>query len=149
MSHTPYYYAPGGKYVLFLDLLGFTAFVRSSFQKKAGESDDREAEFDVPVSEPLAFVFWRNGSPTGRRARTLREFVGIVEHSPSAALDGHLRRGDFSRWLADVFGDYPLAKTVRDIERDYRQGRAAGAAPRRLDEIRARYDFIEPVPARA
>jgi hypothetical protein len=26
MSHTPYYYAPGGKYVLFLDLLGFTAF---------------------------------------------------------------------------------------------------------------------------
>jgi hypothetical protein len=34
MSHTPYYYAPGGKYVLFLDLLGFTAFVHSSFQKK-------------------------------------------------------------------------------------------------------------------
>jgi len=40
MSHTPYYDAPGGKYVLFLDLLGFTAFVRSSFQKKAEEADD-------------------------------------------------------------------------------------------------------------
>jgi hypothetical protein len=42
MSHIPYYYAPGGKYVLFLDLLGFTAFVRSSFQKKSEETDDRE-----------------------------------------------------------------------------------------------------------
>jgi hypothetical protein len=47
MSHTPYYYAPGGKYVLFLDLLGFTAFVRSSFQKKAEETDDREKEFEL------------------------------------------------------------------------------------------------------
>jgi len=47
-----YYYAPGGKYVLFLDLLGFTAFVRSSFQKKAEETDDREKElrsFAAPV----------------------------------------------------------------------------------------------------
>ena len=47
MSHTPYYYAPGGKCVLFLDLLGFTAFVRSSFQKKAEETDDREREFEL------------------------------------------------------------------------------------------------------
>ena len=47
MSHTPYYYAPGGKYDLFLDLLGFTAFVRSSFQKKAEETDDREKEFEL------------------------------------------------------------------------------------------------------
>ena len=47
MSHTLYYYAPGGKYVLFLDLLGFTAFVRSSFQKKAEETDDREKEFEL------------------------------------------------------------------------------------------------------
>ena len=39
--------APGGKYVLFLDLLGFTAFVRSSFQKKAEETDDREKEFEL------------------------------------------------------------------------------------------------------
>ena len=47
MSHTPYYYASGGKYLLFLDLLGFTAFVRSSFQKKAEETDDREKEFEL------------------------------------------------------------------------------------------------------
>jgi hypothetical protein len=33
--------------VLFLDLLGFTAFVRSSFQKKAEERDTREKEFEL------------------------------------------------------------------------------------------------------
>lgn len=35
----PYYYADGGKFVLFLDLLGFTQFVRQSFQVPAGSGD--------------------------------------------------------------------------------------------------------------
>jgi len=35
------------QYVLFFDLLGFTAFVRSSFQKKAEETDDHEKEFGL------------------------------------------------------------------------------------------------------
>lgn len=39
----PYYYAPDGKYVLFLDLLGFTTFLRESFQKKV-EDGVPEAE---------------------------------------------------------------------------------------------------------
>src|SRR5580765_7006139 len=47
MSHTPYYHAPGSMFVLFLDLLAFTAFVRSSFQKKAEETDDRKKEFGL------------------------------------------------------------------------------------------------------
>ena len=40
-SGLPYYYAPGGKYVLFLDLLGFTRFVRDSFQKKRTERSEQ------------------------------------------------------------------------------------------------------------
>ena len=43
LSPVPYYYAPGGKYVLFLDLLGFTHFVRESFQKRKTESGTAEA----------------------------------------------------------------------------------------------------------
>lgn len=101
---------------------------------------------DVPVAEQRAFVFWRNGSPDGRRARTLREFVAAVEHLPPAVLDGHLRRGDFSRWLVDVFGDHPLAKTIRELEARYRTGSVPDIAATLAQAVRSRYEFLEPVP---
>jgi hypothetical protein len=91
-----------------------------------------------------AFVFWRDGKPAGLRARTLREFAAAVEQMPAAGLEGHLRRGDFSRWIADVFGDYPLAKIVAAIEDDHRSGRRE-AVPRIVEVIRLRYQFVDPV----
>jgi hypothetical protein len=101
---------------------------------------------DVPVPDGRAFVFWRDGSPAGRRARTLREFVGVLEQFPPAAFDGHLRRSDFSSWLANVFGDYPLANAVRQIENDYRRGGIFDVAASLVEVIRSRYEFIEPEP---
>lgn len=103
---------------------------------------------DVPVPDGRGFVFSTNGMP-GPRARTLREFVGIVEHARTAALDGHLRRGDFSRWVADVFGDFPLARELRRLEDDYSAGTMADIALALGRAVRARYEFIEPVPPRA
>jgi hydroxymethylpyrimidine pyrophosphatase-like HAD family hydrolase len=99
---------------------------------------------DIPVVDSRAFAFWQNGMPTPRRARTLREFVDVLEHSPVEALDGHLRRGDFSRWIADVFGDYPLAHSVRRLETDYRSGRARDLPGVLTQAVRSRYDFVEP-----
>jgi hypothetical protein len=96
---------------------------------------------DIPVSENRAFVFWRGGAPTGQRARTLREFADIVSKADSAALDGHLRRKDFSRWIGGVFGDYQLSQTVGDIEEDYRTGSVSDMTASLLREIRSRYDF--------
>ena len=100
---------------------------------------------DVPVSDARAFVFWRDGAPLPRRAKTLREFVALVDDLPATALDGHLRRGDFSRWIGDVFGDYPLAKTVRGIEVAYRGGNEPRVASTLTHAIRSRYDFFEPL----
>ncbi len=99
---------------------------------------------DIPVPDGRAFVFWRDGSPTGRRARTLREFVGVLEQFPPAAFDGHLRRSDFSSWIANVFGDYPLANAVRQVENDYRRGGIFDVAASLVEVIRSRYEFIEP-----
>jgi hydroxymethylpyrimidine pyrophosphatase-like HAD family hydrolase len=100
---------------------------------------------DIPVPEGRAFVFWRDGSMTDDRARTLRDLVRLLERSPVPALDGHLRRGDFSRWISEVFGDYPLAKTVRQLERNYGAGAAADPSAALAQAVRSRYEFLEPV----
>jgi hypothetical protein len=101
---------------------------------------------DIPVSDGRAFKFWRNGSPDGRRARTLREFVEVIDHSRLPALDGHLRRGDFSRWIADVFGDCGLAESIRQLEEQYRGGGAPADIGASLSQaVRARYEFLEAV----
>jgi hypothetical protein len=101
---------------------------------------------DIPVPQGRGFVFWHDGRPAGTRARTLREFVALAEQTPAADLEGHLRRNDFSRWVAEVFGDYPLAKELRGIEEAYRAGPVADIAARLSQAVRARYEFIEPVP---
>jgi len=99
---------------------------------------------DLPVPESRAFVFWRNGSLTGQRARTLHEFVEIIERARPLVLDGHLRRNDFSNWITNVFGDYPLAKTIRRLEDDYRARNESEIARKLAEAIRSRYEFLKP-----
>jgi hypothetical protein len=72
-----------------------------------------------------------------------------VEHSPTAALEGHLRRRDFSKWIAGVFGDYPLANSVRALEDEYSAGSGADISARLGEVIRARYEFIDPLSGRS
>jgi hypothetical protein len=98
---------------------------------------------DVPVAASRAFFFSpddRGGAP---RARTLRQFVAVLESAPAASVDGHLRRGDFSRWIEGVFGDYALASRLKALEQDY----AATCGPEIVSEIvaaiRGRYDLID------
>jgi hydroxymethylpyrimidine pyrophosphatase-like HAD family hydrolase len=97
---------------------------------------------DIPVQDSRAFVFWAGNALTGLRARTLREFVAALERARPADLDGHLRRHDFSRWIADVIGDYSLARTLRDIEDDSSAGGRARAPTQLAQAVRGRYEFI-------
>jgi hypothetical protein len=99
---------------------------------------------DIPVPDRRAFVFWRDGAHAGIRARTLREFVDAIEASP-ALVEGHLRRNDFSRWVAEVFGDYPLAIELRRLEEQYRSGRLDDSAAAVSQIVRSRYEFLDPV----
>lgn len=96
---------------------------------------------DIPVMPDLGFVF---GSEVGATpARTLREFVARLESAGSEVVEQHLRRGDFSRWVADVFGDYPLASTLRTIEQECRRGQADHWVEGVGHAVRSRYDFVD------
>jgi hypothetical protein len=86
-------------------------------------------------------VFAANGQPR-QRARTLRQFVSILEQAPVTLLDGYLRRGDFSRWVSDVFGDHPLAAELRALEERHRAGSSAETVPEVVAAIRGRYDLV-------
>jgi hypothetical protein len=57
-----------------------------------------------------------------------------------------LRRREFSNWIAGVFGDYPLAKTLRQIEDGYLAGGKLDAASSLAQAVRARYEPIDAGP---
>jgi hydroxymethylpyrimidine pyrophosphatase-like HAD family hydrolase len=102
----------------------------------------REKYVDVPVSSHRAFVFNANGQP-GRRIHTLRQFVFELEHTPPTLLTGYIMRGDFSRWIGDVFGDRALAGELRTLEQQYRTGSRAEMLAEMTNAVRGRYDLAE------
>jgi hydroxymethylpyrimidine pyrophosphatase-like HAD family hydrolase len=103
----------------------------------------REKYVDVPVSPQRAFVFARNGQPSERHSRTLRQFVTELEHTSTGVLDGHIVRGDFSRWIDGVFGDHALAGELRRLEERHRTGSRTDTLPEIVAAIRARYDLAD------
>jgi hydroxymethylpyrimidine pyrophosphatase-like HAD family hydrolase len=104
---------------------------------------------DIPVPHNRAFVLWRGERPSSARASTLREFVQLLEDTPADLLNGHLRRGDFSRWVAEVFGDYQLAGDIAKLEVQYERGAANDIVAGISQAVRSRYEFTEPTAAPA
>ena len=103
----------------------------------------REKYVDVPVTEHRAFVFVAQNGVPARRIHTFREFVDALEHLPADTLDAYLRRGDFSRWVADVFGDHALADELQDLEMLYVYGLNRDTIADMVNVIRSRYDLSE------
>jgi hypothetical protein len=103
----------------------------------------REKYVDVPVPEPRAFEFGQFGQDGQApvRVRTLRQFVGAVSGLPAAALAPYLRRGDFSRWIREVFGDHALAAELRSLERRHSAAPGPEAPLEVVGAIRGRYDL--------
>ena len=99
----------------------------------------RTKYLDMPVLDSQAFLFTDNGH-SGPRARTLKQFMGLLAALPAAQIEGHLRRHDFSRWLDDVFRDKPLGSYVNTIEDRVDTEDAHDVAADIAQAIRARYE---------
>jgi len=94
---------------------------------------------DVPVAAKDAFVFTRNGVPTGPAPRTLAEFSVALSGCPVDVVEGHRQRHDFSRWIADVFRDRALATRVLALEREHESGGASRFATELARAVAERY----------
>jgi hydroxymethylpyrimidine pyrophosphatase-like HAD family hydrolase len=103
----------------------------------------REKYLDVPVPRDRAFVFSKEAASIHPRASSLREFVVAIGDRPTEQLEGFLKRGDFSRWVADVFGDSALAADLQAIEDQYRSGRVLDAADAVVHAVESRYDLAD------
>jgi hypothetical protein len=100
----------------------------------------RSKYLDVPMQCGHEFVFTADGKPVGPPSKTLQEFVSSLGIVSRGALDGHARRGDFSRWIAEGFHDYPLASDVRKVEQRYRLGYVENLQGELVKTIRDRYE---------
>ncbi len=100
----------------------------------------RAKYLDVELVPEQAFVFTDNGKPLGFTARTLKEFVAALKLVPAPALDGHALRGDFSRWIFEVFHDHLLASDVRKLEHRYKFGHSRNLCNSLVEIIEERYE---------
>ena len=100
----------------------------------------RSKYLDVPMQSGHEFVFTSDGKPVGPPSRTLQDFVSSLGSVSPGVLDGHARRGDFSRWIAEGFHDHPLASDVRKVEQRYRLGYVENLQSELVNTIRDRYE---------
>ena len=77
---------------------------------------------NLQLIQEKGFVFTEGGKPFGTPTRTLKEFVSSLTNSAPSVVEGHIHRGDFSRWIADVFDDHFLSSEIRKLEQRYRHG---------------------------
>lgn len=103
----------------------------------------RAKYIDVPMPSDRAFHFTCHGRNFGSPARTLKEFVSLQARLPVKAIEGHARRGDFSRWIAKVFGDQPLAAEIYEVEERFRQGHERKLGDALCRPIRDRYELSD------
>ena len=99
----------------------------------------RQKYFDFEVVPGQEFVFTEHQKPIGTSARSLKQFAALLQDCPTSCAGDHARRGDFSRWIANVFYDHGLASDIRKIEQRYRLGHVGDVRQSIAELILARY----------
>jgi len=77
---------------------------------------------DALVPSGERFLFRRPDGSAVAAAQSLHDFRRVVAVVEDAVLAHHAGRGDFSRWVLDVFSDHELARQLRKTEARWRRG---------------------------
>ncbi len=81
-------------------------------ERRTGHVRHRHKYADVALPKERRFYFRPTDGHIIPPARTMREFRTALGHLDPQALQYHLERGDFSRWLGDTIADTDLAAQV-------------------------------------
>jgi hypothetical protein len=96
---------------------------------------------DVQLLVDQGFWFSDEGETVAGPARTLKDFLALLELVPPNVLAAHGLRGDFSRWIADVFHDHALASEIRKVEQRFRLGHIHDLTESIAKLVQERYEF--------
>jgi hydroxymethylpyrimidine pyrophosphatase-like HAD family hydrolase len=112
---------PGGEFVLAEPDGGGTAltFVPAPRETAHVRHLRKYVESAVPSSE--GFIFRGADGRALALAGNLQDFRRVMAAIPGAVLAHHAARGDFSRWVLDVFSDRELASQLRKTEARWRR----------------------------
>jgi hypothetical protein len=69
--------------------------------------------------------------------------VSELAGAPKTSLASYIVRGDFSRWIGDVFGDRALHDELRVLEARHRAGAREDTLAEMASAVRARYDLTD------
>lgn len=106
--------------------------------RQVGHTRHRRKYAEGRVPYDLGFVFRDGQGWVGPHVVSLEELAAELEHAPRLSLAHHAGRGDFSRWVNDVFRDRQLATSVARAERsfDWSSPRAFAQSMRELVALR-------------
>jgi alpha-amylase len=90
------------------------------------------------------FFYMDEGTPLGLVAKGYKDFYEAVQRVSEVSLEFHLKRGDFEKWFAQVFGDVELAGSIRQLRGRRLKGKAlrtalASLMRRRIEQILATF----------
>ena len=105
--------------------------------RQTGHVRHRHKYADVRLPDERRFYFHPIDGRSIRPAATMHEFRSAISHIDYRALQYHLERGDFSRWLDGTITDRDLAKQVAAWEDETLARRAADVERIRHQLIRA------------
>jgi hypothetical protein len=77
---------------------------------------------DRVLAPEQRFLFRGPGGSPVATASTLGQFVAALARVDDEVLDHHATRGDFSRWVLEVFGDHVAGAHLRKVERRWTRG---------------------------